>query len=112
MGDKSAQVQTGWTHSSRQSNYLCRLTGNQISVLQNAYLLVQVCEDIFVACGSDILKFRAGSSYKAVLTRAQDKWGRGSITDNEGYEVIEESPNLVAGHYRYELSSGESAVLK
>ena len=76
-------------------------------------LLVQVSEDIIVVCDSVVLKFRAGTSSKAILARAKDKWGPGMITDNEGYEVTDESPVLVTDQYEYQRSSAsKTSVLK
>ena len=50
-------------------------------------LLVQVSDGTILVCGSAVLKFRAGTSSKAILARARDKWGPGMSTDNEGYKV-------------------------
>jgi len=76
-------------------------------------LLVQTCDGITPVYGSAVLKFRAGTSSKAILARARDKWGPGMITDNEGYEVTEESPVLVSEQYEYQLASAsKNSVLK
>ena len=66
---------------------------------------MQVGHGIILVCDSAILKFRAGTSSRAILARARDKWGPGTITDNEGYEVTEESPVLVPDQYEYQRSS-------
>ncbi|KAL0029444.1 hypothetical protein WJX77_008835 [Trebouxia sp. C0004] len=65
----------------------------------------QVRENIILVCDSVVLKFRAGTSSKAILARAKDKWGPGTITDNEGYEVTDESPVLATDQYEYQRSS-------
>lgn len=75
--------------------------------------LVEVHDGIILVCGPAVLKFRTGTSSKAILARATDKWGPGMITDKEGYEVTEESPVLVADQYEYQISSAsKTAVLK
>ena len=76
-------------------------------------LLVQVYDDITLVCDSAVLKFRAGTSSKAILARARDKWGPGMVTDKEGYEVTDESPVLVPDQYEYQRSSAsKTSVLK
>ena len=67
--------------------------------------LVQVLNGIILIRGSTVLKFRAGTLSKAILARARDKWGPGTITDHEGYEVTEESPALATAQYEYETST-------
>ena len=66
---------------------------------------MQVGHGIILVCDSAILNFRAGTSSRAILARARDKWGPGTITDNEGYEVTEESRVLVPDQYEYQRSS-------
>ncbi len=74
---------------------------------------MQTCDGITPVYGSAVLKFRAGTSSKAILARARDKWGPGMITDNEGYDVTEESPVLVSEQYEYQLASAsKNSVLK
>ena len=74
---------------------------------------MRTCDGIILVYGSAVLKFRAGTSSKAILARARDKWGPGMITDNEGYDVTEESPVLVSEQYEYQLASAsKNSVLK
>ena len=108
MSDKSAQVHTG-----------CMVMLSQFAdpfealPCEHAAETPLVVQDIILVCDSANLKFRVATSSKAILERARDKWGPGMITDNEGYEVTDESPVLVTDQYEYQrASASKTSVLK
>ena len=93
MSDKSAPEQKGcitalFPNADPCKTLLCEYAAE-------TPLLVQVSEDNILVCDFVSLKFRAGTSSKAILARARDKWGPGRVTDKEGYEVTDEAPVLV-----------------
>ena len=103
MSDKLAQVQIGCIIALFQNADPCETLPCKYTAETPHF--VQVKEDILLVCNSESLKFRAGTSSKAILARARETWGPGKITDKEGYQVTDESPVLVNDQYDYHRSS-------